>query len=443
MNFHSILYSILAIVLVQCGNDTGTAGNTTTTTTGISATLLYEAKPIQGAQVIVRPIDYNPLNGNTKEWQIVSQENGAFTLAFTDTNTNYSLQILTKDSTLGYWEGNLATACQFDENHPSNPCELGTIELQSTITTHGVVQMNADTNSTSPKDSSLQIQIGLQGTNYLTHVDSFGNYSFAHLPPGDYQLQIWNSYASHEHSASLLSQDSIAIAPDSKNIGVKIVGPSDRKIIQIDSLIGWWALEDTVNGILADWSGNNNYGDFWREPHIIQGMQGNALYTTEGSDFLNLATASNPNFHFRAAQDFTICMFIKSDAALDTMTILNKEAAGLTRIQLQLLPTGHLEFFARQYINIDYGGISESTIEPNVWYHIAFGRQQEELFLYINGVEQMRFDNGIYVENMNLIDGDLRIGTNRVNEQRFVGGVDEIMIFRKALSATEIQWLQN
>jgi len=428
--------AFFALLVFACGNGEKTAGNTTTTTNGISARVFNEGVPVADAQIRVRSTDHSAiLEGEV--YQLQSDDEGSFLLEFPESLDSFSIEIFSGDSSLGFWAGDADELCQNKLNN-ANLCVLDSIELVNTLAVSGVIQV-ADT-------VALQnLQVGLAGSDFIADVDSAGNYSFDNLPPGDYQLQVWEKSESQMETADLLGEVVVEVEADNDgNLGIQRIQQEGILALPIPAnLVGWWALEDTAGGILSDWSGRNNDGGIWREPEIVEGVMGNALYTTSASNFLNLSNDNRTDFHFGPAQDFTIALFFKTSVAdADTMTLINKEGAGLSRIQLQILPNGHLEFLAREFNQVDFGDVMEVDVRDDEWHHVAFGRSDSELFLYFDAIEQ--FSNYVYyVEAFNLVDGALRAGANRTTDQRFVGAMDEIMVFRKALGAVELNKMYN
>lgn len=434
MSFFVIFIAVLLVF--ACGNGEKTAGNTTTTTNGISARVFHEGQPVADASVRVRAADYSAIHsGELLELQ--SGADGAFLMEFPETMDSFTIEIFSADSSLGFWSGDAATLCSQNLDD-GNICVLDSLALNQTLPASGKIQVQNDL-------ALSDLKVGLAGSDFVARVDSTGNYTFTKLPPGEYELQIWKSTVADSADYELLGEVSVDVdVASGGNMETQLVLDDELLSIPVpDSLVAWWPLEDTVGGVLLDWSGRDNNGGIWREPEIVKGVLGNALFTTSASDFLNLSNSNRTDFHFGPSQDFTIAMFFKTSATdADTMTLINKEGAGLSRIQLQILPNGHLEFLAREFNQVDFGDVMEVDVRDGQWHHVAFGRSGSDLFLYYDAIEQ--FSNYVsYVKNLNLVDGDLRAGANRSTDQRFVGAMDEIMVFRKALGGVELNKMYN
>jgi hypothetical protein len=85
---------------------------------------------------------------------------------------------------------------------------------------------------------------------------------------------------------------------------------------------------------------------------------------------------------------------------------------------------------------VDIGVAGSTSLPLNTWSHLATTYDGTNLRLFVNGVQvASRAMSGAIVTSA----GMLRIGGNRVWGQYFRGRIDEVRIYNRPLSSTEIQ----
>lgn len=95
------------------------------------------------------------------------------------------------------------------------------------------------------------------------------------------------------------------------------------------------------------------------------------------------------------------------------------------------------------YVNrggTDVSVLGTSTLIANAWAHVAVTYDASTLRLYVNGTEVARRSQ---TGNIATSGGVLRIGGNAVWGEYFAGLIDEVRIYNRALSASEIQTDMN
>ncbi len=86
------------------------------------------------------------------------------------------------------------------------------------------------------------------------------------------------------------------------------------------------------------------------------------------------------------------------------------------------------------------GTVTSKPLPPSCWYHAAVVRKEGTTLLYINGKEQGKFT----AQNMHRVNifnkEELRIGSSDCpNEKPFIGYIDEIRLYKTALSLNNIE----
>ena len=98
------------------------------------------------------------------------------------------------------------------------------------------------------------------------------------------------------------------------------------------------------------------------------------------------------------------------------------------------------------YINVGTSSSGErgvsgpSALPLNTWSHLAVTFDGATMRLYVNGVQ---VQSQAYAGAITTSSGRLRIGGNQVWGEYFKGRVDEVRIYNRALSSTEIQLDMN
>lgn len=83
-----------------------------------------------------------------------------------------------------------------------------------------------------------------------------------------------------------------------------------------------------------------------------------------------------------------------------------------------------------------------APIEANTWYHVALVTDGLKYKYYINGEEAKSGEVVEYIASGNGTS-DAMIGCSRAFDRFFYGELDEIKVFNRALSATEVEALSN
>jgi len=198
-----------------------------------------------------------------------------------------------------------------------------------------------------------------------------------------------------------------------------------------DGLVGFWSMEpDTIKGdVLKDVLGKND-GTIKGSPKSVDGKVGKALEFNGTTDYVLLPDMGNePEVtveawtlaHVFPPQAHSCCIGIVSSAPEDQWK------AG----------TVHFKFEAGQITadKNDAGKIRFSNAKIEEWYHAVYtcNTSKGELKLYINGNLEASGPSGATPNNLTHI----RIASE--HEGRYLPGiVDEVRIYKRALSADEI-----
>ena len=189
----------------------------------------------------------------------------------------------------------------------------------------------------------------------------------------------------------------------------------------------------------TDQSGNGNDGLIINAPPWVNGISNYALEFDGGNDFISIPATPNQNIQ----QEITLSAWINPYYFGNYESIITKGTTK-TAYALQVMQDGSLRF--RANFNNPTGGVgdgawfSNTKLTSNQWYHIAVTYDGDRIRFYING----QLDGNQPQETIlfGIVDEPLVIGADFPgNPEYFEGIIDEVRIFCRPLSDTEIAGL--
>lgn len=225
-------------------------------------------------------------------------------------------------------------------------------------------------------------------------------------------------------------------------MGVSYVSAADA------DAAGIWLFDADEGGVATDSSGNGNDGIInggvqW----TADGRFGGAL-EFDGVDGW-VEVTDDDSVEFPQGVDFTLACWLKVTTPEASPPMIIAKNYHTTS---QVLPwyalyyadeakqaTGNMSLFLRDASSANFFISSGTKIDDGQWHHIAGTREGGTIKLYVDGVEEASMDGA-----------DVDVGTNDAalhfmsHYDRYMGGVlDEVAIFRRALSADEIRDLME
>jgi Domain of unknown function (DUF4082)/Concanavalin A-like lectin/glucanases superfamily/Fibronectin type III domain/Viral BACON domain/Bacterial Ig domain len=199
------------------------------------------------------------------------------------------------------------------------------------------------------------------------------------------------------------------------------------------NLVGAWGFDETSGTTATDASGRGNTGTLNGPTRSTAGKFGGALNFDGVNDWVTVQDAN--------VLDLTTGMTMEAwvqPTLLGALwrTVMLKEQAG-DLIYALYAANGNSRAATHIFTNNDRG-INGTTATPlNAWTHLASTYDGTTLRLYVNGTQvATRAINGA----IRTSTGALRIGGNSIwNDEWFAGLIDEVRLYNRALSATEIQ----
>jgi hypothetical protein len=200
-------------------------------------------------------------------------------------------------------------------------------------------------------------------------------------------------------------------------------------------MVSWWRAENNA----FDQQGSNN-GTLQGGATFAGGEVGQAFSFSSNGDEVLVPHNANQN----TGAQITVDAWIRPTSFNGNASIINKRTVGNAEgYSLETNPSGGLYFEITTPGGVFRGGTSGSTsvLSANVWQHVSATYDGSTVTVYVNGspVGSSGSANGA----INAVTADLVIGKNIVTGASFPGLIDEVELFDRALSQSEIQAIFN
>ena len=219
------------------------------------------------------------------------------------------------------------------------------------------------------------------------------------------------------------------------------------KYIGLNSgLVGYWSFDGKdMAGVKAyDRSGQGNDGTLTNGPASAIGRIGQALSFDGGEDYVRIPSKT----YFQGNQNLTISLWfkyeIKGTGFFEQDIITKKFDAESKDYSLRVNESTGAVLWGSEVADIPYSLSSADTVaSPNTWYHYVaiLNKTADVLTLYINGVQVAQ--DTTFGSNSDATSQDIAIGSTLFtpNNFNFVGSIDDVRIYNRALSGDEIKRL--
>jgi hypothetical protein len=207
-------------------------------------------------------------------------------------------------------------------------------------------------------------------------------------------------------------------------------------VVPPDDLIGWWPGDGTA----GDFQGAN-HGDMENGATFAPGFVDQAFSLDGINDYVRISTDATLDFE---NSDFTIDAWIKTSAAGIQMIYASAWNFNPSA-QLELDAESHAEFFIRDNDGDSIDVVGTSALSDGKWHHVTGIREGITAHVYVDGVEENSNTNE-ELGTISLVCSFATIGGRRTdaacaepaNEHFFHGLIDEVEVFKRALSTEEI-----
>jgi Concanavalin A-like lectin/glucanases superfamily/Fibronectin type III domain len=200
----------------------------------------------------------------------------------------------------------------------------------------------------------------------------------------------------------------------------------------VNGLVAAYSFDDFGGAMTADASGNGNHGIISEATRTASGYFGNALKFDGTNDWVTV----NDSASLDLTTGLTIEAMVNPATVMSSLrTVLMKEQSGDEAYTLLANNASNKPVMAQW---IDNGirileGVS--SLSPNTWWHLAATYDGQYQRLYVNGVKvSERAQTGL-IQTSN---GAMHIGGNSIWGEYFQGTIDEVRIYNRALSSTEV-----
>ena len=218
-----------------------------------------------------------------------------------------------------------------------------------------------------------------------------------------------------------------------------------------DGIIAWWKFDETTDTIAHDEAGLSNgalvnTGDsLWSK-----GVVGNALDLSRGEISAAVEVADNNTIDFDSTTSFSVSVLVKIDdiSSGTDLNICFKGATGRTtpdekgRWYGLTFKNNELRFVVDDDINKSQLAFvnANQTMKMGNWNHIVGVRNiaKDTMYIYLNG-ELVASMPDITNNDIKSSPLPLIIGNNATHNRNFPGLIDELRMYNKALSASEIK----
>jgi PKD repeat protein len=200
-----------------------------------------------------------------------------------------------------------------------------------------------------------------------------------------------------------------------------------------DGLVAAYGFEETSGSTVVDATGNGNNGTIKGAVQISNGKYGKALKFDGVNDWVTV----NNSTSLALSTSMTLEAWVYPESITTGNTVIFKEKSGGAVYNLYASEDkeGPVSSFSK---NNKYYIIEDSNPLPlNQWSHLVSTYDGQYQRLYVNGAEVASRNQTGTIEQST---GVLRIGGNSVWGEFFKGYIDEVRIYNRALTATEINY---
>ncbi|MDD4924651.1 MAG: LamG domain-containing protein [Dehalococcoidales bacterium] len=220
-------------------------------------------------------------------------------------------------------------------------------------------------------------------------------------------------------------------------------------------LVGYWDMEEGSGVTVKDKSGNSNNGAMsymstgtpWTTGVVFGsgGKKGGSALSFDGVD--DYVSVGRPSF--TTSGGHTIEAWVKLSGLNSSQLIVGYpiyEAEKNQYMQLGINSSNQIVFAFRDDGSSENSGTATDTLTSGVWYHIMGIRYKSSVFkIFINGVEKLSTaDAGTQEITTSAAAYNLDLGDWGYNHTSPLNGlIDEVHIYSRALSATEVRYHYN
>jgi len=208
-------------------------------------------------------------------------------------------------------------------------------------------------------------------------------------------------------------------------------------------------LNETVGTVAADSSGNNFNGTYVNGPTFTTGRIAGAAQMDGVNDHVRLNNTASLNF--AANEPFTIAAWVRTTDANGPIVSFRNSADGDSLIDLCVgfngasNNPGQVMVIVRGDAGGGFGQVVGAAMNNDAWRHVALVRTATQIELFLDGVSQ---GTSTAAQALGALTSDLRasgvelawvaVPVNTADQQYLSGRVDDLRIYKRALTSGEL-----
>ncbi|WP_340122724.1 LamG-like jellyroll fold domain-containing protein [Methylobacter svalbardensis] len=198
-----------------------------------------------------------------------------------------------------------------------------------------------------------------------------------------------------------------------------------------NGLVAAYGFEETSGTTATDASGNSNHGTITNAVSIANGHSGKALSFNGTNAWVTVKDSASLDLSASMTLEAWVYPLAMTNGG---QTVILKESSGAEVYALYADEDANLPV---SYINNgSYRGVTGPNRLPvNTWAHLVSTYDGQYQRLYVNGIEVANSAQSGLIQQSG---GVLRLGGNSVWGEYFNGYIDEVRIYNRALTATEV-----
>jgi len=202
-------------------------------------------------------------------------------------------------------------------------------------------------------------------------------------------------------------------------------------------LVGYWSFNEGIGPYAGDSSGNRNQGTLTNGPTWVDGKRGKALSFDGSNDYVDAGGAILDT----VTNKFTVSVWVKNGVGNQgTFFVANTASTG------DLYDWGLYNafgsnvycFYIKNVSNVIVNSCSTSLATVGMWIHVVGVYYGTNTSIYISGVQE---DSDIQTGNVKDTGYNTRIGRWTDTLPFFRGAVDEVRVYNRALTPSEVEGL--
>ncbi len=270
-----------------------------------------------------------------------------------------------------------------------------------------------------PVGGSATFRVSATGTGPLRYQWSFNQTPLAGATASSYTISSVQLSHAGGYSVTVTNNGGPTVTTPAFLSVIAPLANAPGSILAPPNLVNWWP---------GDANGLDIFGGITAVPHFgvsyVSGKQNLAFHFDGASSYLSTGASS-------ISPPWTACMWVNRQNAPGTGAAIMGDGNYELKIEQY---NGTRKLGITQFGVGDY--LFNYTVPVGVWTHVAFVGQTTGTSLYINGVFQSTLTNTLPLPRAYLGAGYVNSSAKFVDY--YLGGLDEILCFNRALSGSEL-----